>query len=254
MGKIISNGIDYSGLNLITPECYSTEERQVGCWTDGKPLYAKTFFETFSTNYVDITIPTTHEIKLLDGGVDSNNHDNFLHLGYGTSSNDMCGAYEYEAGKIRFQNFFYPSRPNGWLVVYYTKSTDTAGSGVWTPSGIPAVHYSTNEHVIGTWIDGKTLYEKTVSFTTGSVGSYNNYETDITSPDTMMIDFSSSFYINGNAMSPAIPYFGSFGENDTNAFAVLCNKVNNKLRIDYRVGNTSTGKQVYVTVRYTKSS
>jgi hypothetical protein len=42
----------------------------------------------------------------------------------------------------------------------YTKTTDTAGSGTWTPEGVPAHHYSTSEQVIGTWIDGKPLYEK----------------------------------------------------------------------------------------------
>ena len=46
------------------------------------------------------------------------------------------------------------------ITVQYTKTTDTAGSGVWTPQGVPAVHYSTEEQVIGTWL-GETLYQKT---------------------------------------------------------------------------------------------
>ena len=49
-----------------------------------------------------------------------------------------------------------------YLTMQYTKTTDTAGSGKWTPQGVPAIHYSTDEQVIGTWIDGSTLYEKTI--------------------------------------------------------------------------------------------
>lgn len=158
------------------PVIYSTEEREIGVWTDGKPLYVRTYNVTFSSNYTDVTIDTTHEVKLLDGGVDSNANDNFIHLGYETSQNDMCGAYEYEAGKIRFQNFYYSSRPNGWLNVFYTKTTDVAGSGSWTPQGVPTHHYSTDEQIVGTWIDGKTLYEKTISSDlTLSTASWQNY-------------------------------------------------------------------------------
>ena len=46
------------------------------------------------------------------------------------------------------------------LTIWYTKDSDTAGSGSWTPSGVPAVHYSTDEQVVGTWIDGRTIYQK----------------------------------------------------------------------------------------------
>ena len=36
-----------------------------------------------------------------------------------------------------------------------------SGSG-----GVSEINYSTTEHVIGTWIDGKPLYEKTIDFGT----------------------------------------------------------------------------------------
>lgn len=152
--------VEVLGGDFYNPVIYSFEEREIGVWVDGKPLYVRTYNVTFSSNYTDITIDSTHEVKLLDGGIDSNSNDNFIHLGYGTSQNDMCGAYEYETGKIRFQNFYYSSRPNGWLNVFYTKSTDVAGSGSWTPQGVPTHHYSTDEQIVGTW-NGETLYEKT---------------------------------------------------------------------------------------------
>ena len=48
-----------------------------------------------------------------------------------------------------------------YITLQYTKTTDTAGSGTWTPQGVPAIHYSTDEQVVGTWVDGSTLYEIT---------------------------------------------------------------------------------------------
>lgn len=162
-------GLTFGTQNIFTPQIYSLEEREVGVWIDNKPLYAKTYPVTFTGSYVDISINSTHEIKMLDGGVDSLNNDNFIHIGYGTSSNDMCGVYEYELGKLRFQNFYYQSCPNGWLTTFYTKTTDTAGSGSFNTLGVPMVHYSTEEQVIGTFEDEnsiiKPLYQKMVRFT-----------------------------------------------------------------------------------------
>ena len=46
-----------------------------------------------------------------------------------------------------------------------------AESGTWIPQGAPAIHYFSNEHVIGTWLDGSTLYEKTIYYAGGSSGT-----------------------------------------------------------------------------------
>ena len=52
-----------------------------------------------------------------------------------------------------------------WITVQYTKTTDVAGSGNWNTDGVPTHHYSTSEQVVGTWINNKPLYEKTVELT-----------------------------------------------------------------------------------------
>lgn len=114
--------------------------------------------------------------------------------------------------------------------------------------------YSTTEHVVGKWIDGSDLYAKTITFTTGNTDAYLNHVTDIENPAMMTIDFSASYYILDDSTINATPYFGTPGSGDSNAFAVLCNKVDNKLRIDYRVGSSAYSKSAVVTVRYTKSS
>ena len=115
--------------------------------------------------------------------------------------------------------------------------------------------YSKEEKEVGCFIDGKPLYQKTIPLTTGNSNTYITYLTDISNPETMMIDFAGSFYITGTASVPAIPYFGTLNASaDTNAFAVLCNVDNNKLRLDYRVGTSAYSKTAYVTVLYTKTT
>jgi len=63
MGKIILNGITYggggSGGVIYLPTIYSEEERQVGCWVDGKPLYQRTI------SYISSTSAGVHNIETL---------------------------------------------------------------------------------------------------------------------------------------------------------------------------------------------
>ena len=146
-GNKISGGINY-----ITPECYSTEERVVGCWADGKPLYLKTYLVgdfSIPTNLISgLNIQTVVDLYVIDF---SSNIEKRYDLSYNDSTT-LIG--DIPSG----MHWFW------WVIVKYTKKTDTEGSGVWTPSGIPAVHYSEQEHIIGTWIDGSTLYERTFVF------------------------------------------------------------------------------------------
>lgn len=165
-GNKISGGINY-----ITPECYSTEERVVGCWVDGKPLYAKTIDFGYCPN--NSTKEVAHNISNIDKIVFLNGIGNRV-VNYALNSvpipmahrSDMGSNIQIWAGytSVSIATASDASNRYAYVTMYYTKTTDTAGSGTWTPSGIPAVHYSTEEHVIGTWIDGSTLYEKTIDF------------------------------------------------------------------------------------------
>lgn len=238
-------GLTFGTQNIFTPQIYSLTEREVGTWIDNKPLYAKTYPVTFSSNYTDITIDTTHEIKILDGGVDSNNHDNFIHLGYGTSANDMCGAYEYEAGKVRFQNFLYASRPNGRLTIYYTKTTDTAGSGSYNTLGVPMVHIEDNvETVIGTY-NGKPLYQMKTSFTVNTTQQLNGFyrgDADLSSIMPTDIDRvleTSSNMQNSNSASRG--FITSWYESEVQSLFYLC------------LFSTS-GSTGHTTIKYTKTT
>lgn len=149
--------VDVEGGVIYLPTIYSEEERQVGVWRDNKPLYQKTLV----INNLNLNTSGT-AVDITSLGV------------------DMCcpvyeGSYYIVSGVIRgfarleYQQpnevYLYPAvnrtGTTSFITLQYTKTTDTPGSGTWNTDGVPTVHYSTNEQVIGTWIDGKTLYQRT---------------------------------------------------------------------------------------------
>ena len=159
------------------PVIYSTDEREIGVWVDGKPLYERT--------YIGGTIPASSN---LDISIDTTNVDEIFiskaityssTQGYSLILNDVIPTYSAHSKRIYINknaskividngdtdNFY----DRTYVTVIYTKTTDAAGSGTWTPQGVPAVHYSTDEQVIGTYL-GDTLCQKTihnVSITSG---------------------------------------------------------------------------------------
>ena len=154
---------DYSDANHIyLPTIYSTEEKQVGVWTDGKPLYQRTIVKdlTLSSswqNYYDLT-----GIDLVNVEINKlMRTDEPIPLVF---SNIGVGSWIKRDGYLKFcvQG---SQASEDWVLksatIKYTKTTDTAGSGIWTPSGQIAEHYSTDEEIVGTWIDGSTIYKRT---------------------------------------------------------------------------------------------
>ena len=176
MGVLVKNGKSYTGTGdlLIQPVIYSDDERCIGVWRDGKPLYRKTvsFDDTMFQNdgygkKITVTIPDVEAIKTSQVFIENNT----LPLAYvqgsiyatywaivdNTDTVDIVFRYSSEIGS-NLHGFFI----NSTAILQYTKTTDTAGTAAWVPTGATPIHYSLNEQVIGTWIDGKPLYQKTV--------------------------------------------------------------------------------------------
>lgn len=148
--------------DYFAPVIYSETEREIGVWTDGKPLYQITVFPTVTgfNDTQDFSVSNVEKIVNIQGisGGTTQNFDisAFLSNGY-----NACPCVTIpDATKIRVQGYLTAFKVK-CLTIQYTKTTDAAGSGSWTPQGVPAVHYDGNEKVIGTWF-GETLYEKTV--------------------------------------------------------------------------------------------
>lgn len=145
----ITGGTD----DRFQPVIYSEDEREIGVWTDGKPLYEKTFVLQSTIAFNQNTwISTTIDASSIETVVD-------CVLMYKSAGYPPTFA-KIEDGFVQVYNGANVLFRFDTVILRYTKTTDVAGSGQWTPQGVPAVHYSEDEKVIGTWIDGSTIYEK----------------------------------------------------------------------------------------------
>lgn len=173
--KIGNTVYDIPGGGLIyLPTLYSEEEHEVGVWTDGKPLYQKTWdlgsnVEISNSTLTQTTISASDMETIVDAfGI------------YSTGVTRYNFMANISDGYIKLQT----DRNNSiasvrYVTIQYTKTTDQPGSGTWTPEGQLAHHYSTSEKIVGTWIDGSTVYERTWNF--GSDQTFNpNTWTDTT--------------------------------------------------------------------------
>lgn len=174
MGKIILNGIEYIGGeadNVFAPVIYSDNERVIGVWRDNKPLYQRTF-DLGS----DLSISYSAWVS---SGVTLTNVENLI-TAYGTRSDNSFQGYVLAWNDNTDLKLTTPRNGNNsfirYLTLQYTKTTDVAGSGNWNTDGVPTHHYSTSEQVIGTWIDGKPIYERTWDFSGSPIMlSYANW-------------------------------------------------------------------------------
>lgn len=143
-------GIKVSG-DYYSPVIYSTEEREIGVWTDNKPLYQKTFNgswtlsgSSWSNTIVTIANAELKDVRCLDTDWQS----------MGVNGNIDS------SGNLTLYNLRGTTLTARAVTVWYTKTTDTAGSGSYNTLGVPTVHYTTDEQVIGTWFDGRPIYQK----------------------------------------------------------------------------------------------
>ena len=252
------NGI---GKDQFQPIIYSEEEREIGVWTDGKPLYQKTII---INSIISGNNTINHEIDNVDKivhciGIFFSNVGNSVSIPNGNLSSTWSISM-YDFGVTNFKL----SVGSDWIqyfdhicvTIQYTKTTDQPGSGTWTPQGVPAVHYDGNEKVVGTWF-GETLYEKTY------VGTISNYDSSI---DGYLI----SADIDVTTIKELINIDGSLRSIDpTPAFASLNGLKNspswsadvhiNQYGILLWTGNSSYGSKfaggkAVVTIRYTKTT
>ena len=142
-------------------DLYSTDEKMIGQWIDGRPLYQKT---------VVVTSPASAGVDTIVASFDASMQpremigllDNTIPLNY-NGANEWYTKTRLEPSfsnsvvtgiNIRMIVAGYTNRVTR-ITVRYTKNTDSAisiGSDT---------DYSTTEKIVGTWIDGKPIYQKT---------------------------------------------------------------------------------------------
>lgn len=240
VGFINITDITEGSYDRFQPIIYSGDEREIGVWIDGKPLYEKSLSPNVtSTSFtVDVSALNIENMVSIEGSIFQTSTNTVI-IPYSISTSDYALCY-YNNNYLKFAYAGAYNTTIWKLKIRYTKTTDTAGSGQWTPQGVPAKHYSTVEHVIGTWNDGSPLYERSYaishsSFTTGwkwfSLGVVCDKLVDA---EVELKDSQATYCY--TSIPVAIQYSdGAIG---------ICNNM----------GGTMGNVSGYVTIRYTKSS
>lgn len=171
-------GLLGSGGSGVAIEEYSDKEIIIGKWSDGRPLYRKCFkteisgitdgtYKTFNI----VNLPNVNEIKSITGTV--NTSGTIQPIPYQNNNMDRNIKYQYVKSSSNITlitNVNYVATV--YTVVEYTKTTDAVNS--FSPSMVTSSigllnNYSTDEIVIGKWIDGKAIYRKVVKGTMGTI-------------------------------------------------------------------------------------
>lgn len=251
------------------PVIYSLEEREIGVWTDGKPLYERTHHiipsspiqpQTETTiNLPDMTDADKYfYVDVIGGYKGAESYvSNWSQFTFEQNRNDasaVCVRQNTASSLVVWTgsnsgNFPQVSTDNRicefYITIRYTKTTDTAGSGTWTPQGVPAVHYSENEHVIGTWIDGSTLYEKTFYMALPTSGGSQNvsFAHGISNLNIIVERSISNFIRTGE----------SVGTDGTSQYYTSIQSIDGT-NITYKTTVDGAGRYVIITIRYTKTA
>lgn len=143
------------GSNLIVDaQIYSLEEKQIGVWVDGRPLYQKTFIT--NVTLTSGTWTTTGDSILNGKAIDAEV------TAIGQDSDTIPVWCEIGAdGHIELLNI----RGSGQVTithytVRYFKTTDAVGSGGYQAYGFTPIIYSTEEREVGVGENNKPLYQK----------------------------------------------------------------------------------------------
>lgn len=178
-------------------DMYSTDEKMIGQWIDGKPLYQRSVSSNFpnsagsAVSVVDFTswnVEAVVNVKIYGQLFGASNFQNETFIGSGsfTMFTRRQPAYPSDTLNINLSNVDYKNQPIV-ITFQYTKTTDSAISiGDDTD-------YSTEEKIVGTWIDGSPVYQKTVnSITLPSDNTYENIQ------DVSSLNIETIISINGN--------------------------------------------------------
>ena len=230
-------GLTFGTNNIFAPQIYSLTEREVGTWIDNKPLYAKTWD-------MNVTIPSGG--SWLNTGVDISYVDVLVSsvIGNGGAIWGSASAIN-NAGVLNLVNLGSGSLGVTFVTLYYTKTTDVAGSGLYNTLGVPMVHIEDNvETVIGTY-NGKPLYQMKTSFTVNTTQQINGfYRGDADLSSVMPVDVERVLETTSNMQNPNSASRGfvtSWYESDGQSLFYLC------------LFSTS-GSIGHTTIKYTKTT
>lgn len=223
MPEILANKFNKSDL-------YSTSEKMIGQWTDGKPLYQKVIVKNIVGNgqWEEFDTSVSYD-KLINCRVTNDTITNVQYNGF-----QLNCRFCLDSHKLRVYGATNVNIPNANVIIQYTKTTDS-------PVSIGNdTDYSTTEKIVGTWIDGKPLYQKVFDLGADTTIGKDVYP-ELTEWTNTNIDITN---IGGFCMCRGIASAGTI-------FNINAAKIDNKLNL---VMPGKAHNIRYVVLQYTKTT
>lgn len=237
-------GIKVSG-NYFTPQIYSLEERGIGTWVDDKPLYAKTVSFTAPSGSGNHSIMDVSGLDI-DSLINIEGKGSYQDYLYSFPTRTAFFAIEQDYLKFNVSDDDW----GGYIInatLFYTKTTDVAGSGSYNSLAVPMLHYDNTEKIVGTYF-GKTLYEKSYQNIAGTGTMVNVTLSDLSNIETIFIVPEAS----ASTDLVPFPYVHYDTGNLIGGFFTISNGVPT---LNVRRGSSMADVGLkYLTVRYTKTA
>lgn len=118
-------------------ECYSTEEREVGCWTDGKPLYQKTVYIANVTSGTSYAHGATNVENIFIKSIKAKRNAGWFSSGHIFQDGTGYISESFSiipSPTVLYAYLFGNTITDCSVTIQYTKTTDTAG-GLYLPTG-----------------------------------------------------------------------------------------------------------------------
>lgn len=222
-------------------DLYSTDEKMIGKWTDGKPLYQKTI-EISSVTRKSWN-STAHGISNIDKVV---KYEGFLLKSngaiqsLGTDDAEKIMGFASRTNVELWLDLDLSSAQGAIVTIQYTKTTDTS-----TVPISDGNDYSTDEQIVGTWINGKPLYQKTIVKNNFEVRQNASFAHGISNVDHIFIK-EGHLTDNGDSCIVPLVWSDSYDGVYVNATNVVFKGTG--------VWGAETTRTIYLTVQYTKTT
>ena len=166
---------------VINKDVYSTEETIVGTYIDGRPIYQKFItglsigsgtdlvFREKVYKFADFDI-TDYDLFTSQDAFELNGTGRMVYpwvYANGKDQTYFAAVQILAADKTFAIRTNYGQARQGICVRFkYVKTTDIGNANIQNVPFEPLTEYSTNEKMVGYWIDGKPLYRKTIAVKT----------------------------------------------------------------------------------------
>lgn len=255
-------------------DIYDTTEKVVGKWTDGRPVYQKVFSDTIP-NATDSTLGAKN--IALNLSIKNVIKSECWVYDSTTGMYSKLNAINHTSDNYALRPIYYTiynnvsSNPNRWkltnystdyngkdvyLILQYTKTTDAANSYNYADEN----DYSTTEHIVGKWIDGKPVYQKTISGTVTKSSDGNEVVTRINIGASVANVIKIDGFVKGGAATYALN-FAKFKNANVTVLRTTANDNTaganpNVVTISENIFGTSDSitYTAYVTLQYTKTT